>query len=212
MPSARTTHNARLLSTLLITPLVSAFVARSVSLSNIHGFKVANVRTMPLRMDLEGHYGMVPEEFYDGAARAPGGLSQRTQQPRKAAPRPTTTLRMPVDLFDKAALGAALTQATGMKVVFFGARWCSTCRALQPRLRRLAASRPGVQFYSLTHRPVLADVFAQHNVTEVPSIRVFDASGELVDGTSFSSPLEMRQFEKRLDAHLNERGEIVWGA
>lgn len=190
----------------LIGTLVSGLAAPPLPLARVPSR--TSTRHAGATMDLEAYAGLHPDfrdRHYAGASqRSSTGLVRSTRPPAVMAMRSLEELR------DEIALASALQQH-GLSVILFGARWCSACRSLQPRIRRIATIRPELRFFSVTYRRELDGVFAQHQVTELPSIRVFD-TGKLLEGLTLSSLHEVRLFESRLDHIAGDRGGLTWGA
>jgi len=77
-------------------------------------------------------------------------------------------------------LDAALEHESARKAVLFGARSCSACRRLMPRIQRLAAERPLMRFFYIEQTVMTRDAFQAHGVRWLPTLAVFDERGEQV--------------------------------
>jgi len=77
-------------------------------------------------------------------------------------------------------LDAALEHESARKAVLFGAKSCSACRRLMPRIQRLAAERPFMRFFYIEQTVMTRDAFQAHGVRWLPTLAVFDERGEQV--------------------------------
>lgn len=80
------------------------------------------------------------------------------------------------DAFD---LGTHL--AAGKYTIFdYYADWCAPCRALDPQLRRLAASRPDVAIRKVDIIDWTTPVVKQHSISSLPYMEIYDPEGNLL--------------------------------
>merc|ERR1712110_289948 len=89
-------------------------------------------------------------------------------------------------------------------VLFFGARWCASCRALHNRMRRLAGSTANVFFVDYDESK---EAFEEHEISAVPTFAFFE-SGALTERWSRVTHREWRALEEaiRLRATHVEQG------
>jgi len=71
--------------------------------------------------------------------------------------------------------------APGKYTIFdFYADWCPPCRALDPKLRRLAADRDDVALRKVDIIDWSSAVVKQYGVTDLPHMQIYDPNGVLV--------------------------------
>merc|ERR1712137_985999 len=79
-------------------------------------------------------------------------------------------------------------------VLFFGARWCASCRALQNRMRRLAGSTANVFFVDHGESK---EAFEEHEISAVPTFAFFER-GALTERWSRVTHREWRALEEAI--------------
>ena len=118
------------------------------------------------------------------------------------------TAPVPERLFLASELRQRLQSSNGVPtVVVFGARTCRACRALQPKMERVAQAA-AVRFLYVYHDKLTHDVFDEYQVTETPTTVVFDAAGALVSQEVYAAG-DMPRLASQL-ATL-QKGTIEWG-
>lgn len=85
-------------------------------------------------------------------------------------------------------------------VLVFGAKSCRACRRIQPKLERLAASM-GARFYFIYHDVSTSALFAQHAITQTPTVQVYSGSGALYERAVYSGA-DLAHFSSVLDGAL----------
>ncbi|KAL1528973.1 hypothetical protein AB1Y20_010294 [Prymnesium parvum] len=86
----------------------------------------------------------------------------------------------PVQVFSSHDLASRLRGGGNLPTLLvFGAKQCRMCRMLQPKLQRLAARR-GARLLVVHHDRGTHHIFDEYNVTETPTVIVFDAQGRAV--------------------------------
>lgn len=78
------------------------------------------------------------------------------------------------------------------KVVFYGAKGCRTCHALQPKLQRLAA-KARAEFVFMHYGKDTHEAYAQQAITHTPTVNVYDGAGSLVDSAAYA-PRDVNKF------------------
>ena len=106
-------------------------------------------------------------------------------------------LPTPKELYD------AVSTQTGLAVVLFSSRQCALCRALLPRVRRMAATLPDVRFFAIDHSAATDEAFKYHEVTQVPSFILFDGAGNVVDSMSGLTPSDWGAFKQLVEQHAD---------
>jgi len=71
-------------------------------------------------------------------------------------------------------------------VLIFGAKRCRACRLVQPQMERLT-TKAGANFLFVYHDVATNGVFAEHEVTQTPTVHVYNAAGALVDRSVYST-------------------------
>ena len=71
-------------------------------------------------------------------------------------------------------------------VIFFGAKGCRTCHALQPRLQKIAA-QAGATFTYLHYGKPTHEAYVQHEVSKTPTVHVYNGGGLLIDSSVYAS-------------------------
>jgi len=93
----------------------------------------------------------------------------------------------PRRVFSEAELLSALGDPRGRPTVLvFGSKACRTCRLLQPKMQR-SAFKHGARFLFVYHDAVTKDIFASRDITQTPTVQVFDAHGSLADHNVYGS-------------------------
>lgn len=86
----------------------------------------------------------------------------------------------PERLFSASELRERLHAGNGIPtVLFFRARACRICHVLQPKLERLVQAA-SARLLHVWHDKLTHDIFIEYDVTETPTICVFDALGKMV--------------------------------
>jgi len=78
-------------------------------------------------------------------------------------------------------------------ILFFGARWCASCRALQNRLKRLAAANVFFVDYDESK-----ETFEEHEISAVPTFSFFDERGALTEQWSRVTHRDWRELEEAI--------------
>ena len=64
-------------------------------------------------------------------------------------------------------------------LVLFGAKWCPACRAIVPRMKRLAKKHPEVVWVIVHHSKAtnMDAAFSAYNINQLPTLTFFDENG-----------------------------------
>lgn len=97
---------------------------------------------------------------------------------RAARATPSTT--KPERIYSSAELRQRLSRPDGTPTMLvFAAKSCRACRAVMPKMERLAA-RHGARLLSVYHEPATEAAFAELEVSETPTTHLYDGNGALV--------------------------------
>lgn len=92
----------------------------------------------------------------------------------------------PRRIYSRTELTHQMTNDGQRTMLLFGAKACRTCRMLQPKMERIAASA-GVRFLYVHFDSYTAPIFVENSVAATPTVFVYDAYGALADRAVYSS-------------------------
>jgi len=92
----------------------------------------------------------------------------------------------PRRIYSRTELTHQMTNDGQRTMLLFGAKACRTCRMLQPKMERIAASA-GVRFLYVHFDSYTAPIFVENSVAATPTVFVYDAHGALTDRAVYSS-------------------------
>jgi len=128
----------------------------------------------------------------DGGRTAATTMTQAATLTAAAAPAAAPAAAAPAApaprrLFSGSELVRALDEhGQRPTVLVWGAKACRTCRRVQPQMERLAA-KAGANFLFVYHDVATNGLFAEHEVTQTPTVHVYDAAGALFDRAVYSA-------------------------
>ena len=76
---------------------------------------------------------------------------------------------------------AEITARDGLSVVMYSTQFCAPCRAIKPKYKQLADSRPGISFFTVDPQTIAC------NISAVPYFRVFENGRIIFDGVGYEA-------------------------
>lgn len=129
-------------------------------------------------------------------ARATSSVSARTSS--RLTSQVMADAATPRRIYSRTELSRALSETDGQPTVLvFGAKTCRTCRRIQPKMEQLTR-KAGARFLYVYHDSATDAIFAEHEISQTPTVQVFDRVGALVDRTVYSGA-DLPYFSRVLD-------------